>query len=108
MIGKTGLVKLNETDDLSRPALITRLEEMARQVQERDVRIVDLEHEQHARFTELAELIRRLVSVEAELERTQSALAQELVQRDQMKQSVSWRITAPLRKIKDTLRQRRG
>ena len=90
------------------PALVGRLEELTGQAQERENRIADLEREQQARFSELAELTRRLIATESELERTQGVLAAELVQRDQMLQSASWRITAPLRQLKDALRKRQG
>ena len=86
------------------PALAGRLEELASQAQEREIRITDLEIEQQTRFAELADLTRRLIATEAELERTQDRLAEEISHREQLLQSASWRVTAPLRRLKGLLR----
>ena len=105
MIGEIDLMEPNGGVAPLEPALVGRLEELAGQAQEREIRITNLEIEQQTRFSELAELTRRLITAEAELERTQNRLAEEIAQREKLLQSASWRVTAPLRRLKGMLRR---
>ena len=105
MFGEIGLMEPNGEVTPLKPALVGRLKELAGQAQEREIRISNLEIEQQARFSELAELTRRLITAEAELERTQNRLAEEIAQREKLLRSASWRVTAPLRRLKGMLRR---